>query len=91
VLRHEVTPGRLVVGAAAVAASVLYTGEAAGLWHTRWYYALSLVFGGLWLASIVGGAAQRARSVRRRRRLAQSESAENMGAPATTSGSQAIR
>lgn len=65
-LRHEFMPGRLVIGATAMAAGVLYTGAAVGLWHTRWYYALSLVFGGLWLAMIVGGATQAARSRRRR-------------------------
>ncbi|SCF97004.1 hypothetical protein GA0115259_105979 [Streptomyces sp. MnatMP-M17] len=86
-LRHEIRPGRLVAGLAVLGAAVAYAGDAAGSWHTPWYAVFPVVFGGLFLASFVAAADY----LIRRRRSARRASRESTGAPASTSGSQAIR
>ncbi|MCF3961133.1 hypothetical protein [Streptomyces fuscigenes] len=88
--RHEVKPGRLIVGLVAVAIGALYAGNAAGAWHTEWFAALPLLFGGLVLAALVGFAAHKARR-RRRPRSDQAASSDSTGVPASSSGSQAIK
>jgi acyl-CoA thioesterase len=87
VLRHEVEPGRVITALAVLCAAVLYGGDAAGRWHIPWFVGVPVVFGGHVVASAVAGVVQRLRAAR----LRQSASAENTGAPATISGSQAIR
>jgi hypothetical protein len=86
-LLHGFRPGRALVGLAALTVALLYGGDAAGAWHTPWFVALPVVAGGLLLAAAVGGAAY----VWRRRRAAIRASSESSGAPASTSGSQAIK
>lgn len=86
-LLHEFRPGRLVVGLTALAASGAYAGAVAGVWHLPWFVAFPLVFWGLLLASGVTWLNYRIR----RRRSARRASRENEGAPASTSGSQAMR
>ncbi|MEW2547472.1 hypothetical protein AB0910_17140 [Streptomyces sp. NPDC047002] len=85
--RREARPGRLIVGLAALATAVLYGGDAAGAWHTRWYTALPLLAAALALAAVVGIVGHAVR----RRRPGRSESTDSTGAPTTTSGSQAMR
>nr|WP_066953387.1 hypothetical protein [Streptomyces lushanensis] len=85
--RHEFRPGRLIAGLAVLGAAVVYAGDTAGSWHTPWYTVFPVVFGGLVLASVVSAADY----LIRRRRSARSASRENTGAPASTSGSQAMR
>ncbi|MDH2389493.1 hypothetical protein QCN29_11945 [Streptomyces sp. HNM0663] len=75
-----------MAGFAALTAALLYAGDAADAWHTPWFAAFPVVFGGLFLAGATAWVHYRIR-----RRSAQSASAENMDAPASTSGSQAIR
>ncbi|MFF9297374.1 hypothetical protein [Streptomyces sp. NPDC014764] len=53
-LRHEFQPGRLIAGAALVAAAVVYGGDAGGAWETPWFVLIPLVVGGLCLAGGVG-------------------------------------
>ncbi|MGA5438786.1 hypothetical protein ACPCKW_04500 [Streptomyces griseoincarnatus] len=53
-LRHEFQPGRLIAGAALVAAAVIYGGDAGGAWETPWFVVIPLVLGGLFLAGAVG-------------------------------------
>ncbi|WP_326655577.1 MULTISPECIES: hypothetical protein [unclassified Streptomyces] len=86
-LRHDFRPGKLVAGLAVLAAALLYAGDAAGSWQTPFYVVFPVVFGGLFLA----GAVSLTYYGIRRRRLASSASSENTEAPASTSGSQAIR
>ncbi|WP_406862617.1 hypothetical protein ABZO31_20200 [Streptomyces sp. HUAS MG47] len=62
-LRHEFRPGRLLAGATALTVAALYGGDAAGAWHTPWWTALPLTFGGLTLAGLAAWAAY---GVRRR-------------------------
>ncbi|WP_312846084.1 hypothetical protein [Streptomyces sp. WAC05374] len=85
--RHEFRPGRLVLGATGLAVAALYAGDAAGSWETPWYAALPLLCAGLVLAGMAGWIGYRAR----RRRAARAASSDSSGAPASTSGSQAIR
>ncbi|RDG37739.1 hypothetical protein DVH02_12935 [Streptomyces corynorhini] len=85
--RHEFKPGRLVVGLTALGAAVPYLGDAAGVWQAPWYLALAVVGGGLCLGALVAWVNYRIR----RRRPASTASRENTGAPASTSGSQAMR
>ncbi|MEU0392845.1 hypothetical protein ABZ208_08755 [Streptomyces sp. NPDC006208] len=86
-LRHEFRPGRLLAGLCVLTAAVLYGGDAAGAWYTPWYVAFPVVFGGLFVAGVVAWIHYGVR----RRRAAMSASRENMEAPASTSGSHAIR
>ncbi|MFI5754262.1 hypothetical protein [Streptomyces sp. NPDC051569] len=86
-LRHDIRPGRLVAGLAVLGAAVAYTGDAAGTWRTPWFTVFPVVLGGLCLAAVVTFTHYRVR----RRREARMASRENIGAPASTSGSQAIK
>ncbi|MCX4818820.1 hypothetical protein OG883_02660 [Streptomyces sp. NBC_01142] len=72
---------------AVLTATLLYAGDAAGSWQTPWFVVFPVVFGGLFLAGAVTWAHYRLR----RRRSARSASRENTEAPASSSGSQAIR
>ncbi|MEN8653828.1 hypothetical protein ABCR94_25295 [Streptomyces sp. 21So2-11] len=84
--RHGFLPGKLIAGLILAGTAGAYAGDAAGAWHTPAYLALPAVFGGLLLA----GAASWL-SYRGRRRAARAASRENTAAPASTSGSQAMR
>ncbi|MHC0434044.1 hypothetical protein ACX6XY_28330 [Streptomyces sp. O3] len=86
-LRHEFQPGKLVAGLALTTAGVLYAGDADGAWDVPWYAVIPLVVAGLFLAAVVSGVAY---GIRRRRRRSIASS-ENMDAPASTNGSQAMR
>ncbi|MFE4290137.1 hypothetical protein [Streptomyces sp. NPDC056647] len=86
-LLHDFRPGRLVIGLTALGTAGAYAGDSAGAWHTPWYVAFPLVFGGLFVASVVAWTHYRIC----RRRSARTASSENTGAPASTSGSQAMR
>ncbi|MFI6289429.1 hypothetical protein ACIBCM_32575 [Streptomyces sp. NPDC051018] len=86
-LVHGFRPGKVVAGAAALTAALLYAGDAADAWAIPWYVVFPVVFGGLFLAAVVGVADYGIR----RRRSAIHASSENIGAPASTSGSQPIR
>ncbi|MEW1721166.1 hypothetical protein [Streptomyces sp. NPDC093109] len=85
--RHDFRPGRLVVGLTALGAAVPYLGDAAGAWRAPWFTAFAVMFCGLFLASLVTWVAY----LIRRRRPARTASSENAGAPASTSGSHAIK
>ncbi|AWK11006.1 hypothetical protein DDQ41_21180 [Streptomyces spongiicola] len=86
-LRHEFRPGRLIAGAAALGTAAAYLGGAAGAWRIPWFTALPVMSGGLALAAVATAVHYRLR----RRRSATAASSENTEAPASTSGSQAIR
>ncbi|WNF29030.1 hypothetical protein RI138_20585 [Streptomyces sp. C11-1] len=86
-LRHEFRPGRAVAGLAMLALAGGYAADAAGAWEVPWTFFFPLLFGGLWLAATVTWVAYMVR----RRREARKASAENIGAPASSSGSHAIR
>ncbi|MFF0446275.1 hypothetical protein ACFYT4_07640 [Streptomyces sp. NPDC004609] len=86
-LVHGFRPGKVVAGAAVLTAALLYAGDAAGAWRIPWFVAFPVVFGGLFLAAVVSVADY---GIRRRRSAIQA-SRESIGAPASTSGSQAIR
>ncbi|NEC25969.1 hypothetical protein G3I20_05155 [Streptomyces sp. SID8111] len=66
-LRHEFQPGKLVAGAALIAAAVLFLGDAGGAWETPWFVLFPVVGGGLCLAGAVALVTGR---IRRRRRPA---------------------
>ncbi|KUH37966.1 hypothetical protein NRO40_18305 [Streptomyces changanensis] len=85
--RGEFRPGRLVVGLTGLVVAVVYGGGAAGSWEPAWYTVVPLLGGGLGLAAAAAWAGYRVR----RRRAARAASRESTGAPAGTSGSQAIR
>ncbi|MEV4330241.1 hypothetical protein AB0K02_06825 [Streptomyces sp. NPDC049597] len=85
--RHAFRPGRLVAGLSVLTAALLYGGDAAGAWHTPWFVAFPVVFGGLVLAGTVAAL----HYMVRRRRARSTASRENTGAPASTSGSQAMK
>ncbi|MER7106542.1 hypothetical protein [Streptomyces sp. NPDC000229] len=85
--RHEFHPGRLVLGLTALGIAALYAGDAARAWDTPWYAVLPLLCGGMVLAGAAGWIGYRAR----RRRAARPASSDSSGAPASTSGSHAIR
>lgn len=85
--RHDFRPGRLVAGLSVLTAALLYGGDAAGAWHTPWFVAFPVVFGGLALAGTVAAL----HYMVRRRRARSTASRENTEAPASTSGSQAMR
>ncbi|MCM2389409.1 hypothetical protein NBG84_14080 [Streptomyces sp. CWNU-1] len=86
-VRHDFAPGRLVAGLTALTLALLYSGDASGAWHVPWFMVFPVLTGGLFLA----GAASFTRYSVRRRRAAMTASSENTEAPASTSGSQAIR
>lgn len=86
-LRHEFQPGKLVAGVVLTAAGVVYAGDATGWWHVEWFVVIPLVCGGLFLAAVAAAVGYGIR----RRRSRNSASAEKVGAPASTSGSQAIK
>ncbi|MFJ8231645.1 hypothetical protein ACIQ9E_17070 [Streptomyces sp. NPDC094448] len=86
-LLHGFRPGRAVAGLAALAAALLFAGDAAGSWSTPWFMVFPVVFGGLALAAGAG----LTHYTLRRRRVAMSASRDGAAAPASTSGSQAIR
>lgn len=85
-LLHEFRPGRLVVGLTALALAAVYAGDAAGKWSTPWYAVVPVLCGGLGTAAVVTWVAYRIR-----RRSARSRSSDSTEAPASTSGSHAIR
>ncbi|MFF8288284.1 hypothetical protein ACF068_03485 [Streptomyces sp. NPDC016309] len=85
--RHGFRPGRLVLGLTALGIAALYGGDVAGAWDTPWFAALPLLAGGLVLAGVAGWVGYRAR----RRRAARAASSDSSGAPASTSGSHAIK
>ena len=85
--RHEFRPGRLIAGLCVLTTALLYGGDAAGAWHTPWFVAFPVVFGGLFMAGTVAAVHYGIR----RRRARSSASRENTEAPASTNGSQAIR
>lgn len=86
-LLHEFRPGRLLVGLTALALAALYAGEITGAWTTPWYAVVPVLCGGLGTAALVTWVAYRIR----RRRSARNLSADSSEAPASSSGSQAIR
>lgn len=86
-LIHEFRPGRAVAGLAMLGLTGGYAADATGAWNVPWTFFFPLFFGGLWLAATVTWVAYRFR----RRRDARKLSAENAAAPASTSGSQAMR
>nr|WP_241837868.1 hypothetical protein [Streptomyces sp. CB03234] len=65
----------------------MYGGDAARAWDTPWYAALPSLVAGLVLSGVAGWIGYRAR----RRRAARAASSDSSGAPASTSGSHAIR
>nr|WP_107417840.1 hypothetical protein [Streptomyces sp. CB03238] len=75
------------MGATALGIAALYAGDAARAWDTPWYAVLPLLVAGLVLAGVAGWIGYRAR----RRRAARAASSDSSGAPASTSGSHAIR
>lgn len=85
-LLHEFRPGRLVVGVAALGLAAAYGGDLAGWWSVAWWLAIPVMCGGLGVAGLVTWVAYGIR-----RRSARSRSAESTGAPASSSGSQAMR
>lgn len=84
---HGFRPATMIAGLCVLATALLYGGDAGGAWHTPWWVAFPLVFGGLCVAGTVAAL----HYGMRRRRAAISASRENREAPASTSGSQAIR
>ncbi|MER5888391.1 hypothetical protein ABT160_31605 [Streptomyces sp. NPDC001941] len=86
-LRHEFRPGRLIAGLTALGIAAAFAGDAAGEWDTPWFVVVPVLTGGLVLA---GTATWIAYGMRRRRAL-RAASRESTEAPASTSGSQAIR
>ncbi|WEH35463.1 hypothetical protein PZB75_20125 [Streptomyces sp. AM 4-1-1] len=85
--RHEVRPGRAVAGVVMLALAGCYAAEAAGAWSLTWYFFVPLLCGGLSLAATATWLSYGLR----RRSEARRASAENTGAPASSSGSQAMR
>nr|WP_078627077.1 hypothetical protein [Streptomyces exfoliatus] len=86
-LLHEFRPGRLFVGLTALALAAVYAGDAAGAWTTPWYTVVPVLCGGLGTAALATWVAYGVR----RRRSARSLSTDSTDAPASSSGSQAIR
>ncbi|MEU5659883.1 hypothetical protein ABZ802_30305 [Streptomyces sp. NPDC047737] len=86
-LRHEFRPGRAVAGLAMLALAGGYAADAAGAWDAPWTFFVPVFAGGLWLAATTTWVSYRLR----RRRDARKASAENSAAPASSSGSQAMR
>ncbi|MCX5392662.1 hypothetical protein OG580_21995 [Streptomyces sp. NBC_00094] len=86
-LRHEFRPGRLLAGLTALALAAVYAGDLAGAWTTPWYAVIPVLCGGLGTAALATWVAYRIR----RRRSARNVSSDSTDAPASSSGSQAIR
>ncbi|MFC5073868.1 hypothetical protein ACFPN0_20315 [Kitasatospora cinereorecta] len=86
-LRHEIRPGRAVAGLTMLALAGGYAADAAGAWNVPWTFTAPVLFGGLGLSAAVTWLSYRLR----RRRDARKASAENSAAPASSSGSQAMR
>lgn len=84
---HEFKPGKLVAGLAVMGAATVFAGDAGGWWDAPWFVIVPIVCGGLCLASAVSLADYRIR----RRLSARAASRESTEAPASTSGSQAMR
>ncbi|NBM19400.1 hypothetical protein [Streptomyces sp. GC420] len=87
-LRHEFQPGKLVAGLVLLAGGIMYAGDSGDAWETPAWALIAVLVPGLLLAGL---AATIGYSVRRRRRSARAASTENTEAPASTSGSQAMR
>ncbi|MGW6461143.1 hypothetical protein ACWF94_35335 [Streptomyces sp. NPDC055078] len=85
-LLHDFRPGSLVAGLTAILTALLFAGDAADSWQTPWFVVFPVVFGGLFLAGAVSIG-----HYSLRRRAAIRASTESTGAPASTSGSHAIR
>ncbi|MFJ9578717.1 hypothetical protein ACIRQF_20380 [Streptomyces sp. NPDC101191] len=85
-LVHEFRPGRLVLGVAALALAALFAGDAAGAWPVAWYVVFPVLGGAFGLAAVASWVAYLLR-----RRSARRASSESTGAPASSSGSQAMR
>ncbi|MFG3346774.1 hypothetical protein ACGF1Z_17110 [Streptomyces sp. NPDC048018] len=83
---HEFRPGRLILGTAALALAALFAGDAAGTWPVAWYVVFPLLGGAFVLAAVASWIAYRVR-----RRAARRASSDSTGAPASSSGSQAMR
>lgn len=86
-LLHEFRPGRLIVGLTALTLAAVYTGDLAGAWTTPWFAVVPVLCCGLGTAGFAGWFAYEIR----RRRSARSLSTDSSDAPASSSGSQAIR
>lgn len=86
-LRHEFRPGQAVAGLTMLALAGGYAAEAAGAWKVPWAFFVPVLLGGLFLSAAATWTAYRVR----RRRDARKASAENTEAPASTSGSHAIK
>lgn len=86
-LLHEFRPGKLVAGLAVTGAASVFAGDAGGWWDAPWFVIVPIVCGGLFLASAVSMVDYRIR----RRLSAKAASREKTEAPASTSGSQAMR
>ncbi|MFD0024999.1 hypothetical protein [Streptomyces sp. NPDC058382] len=86
-LRHEIRPGRAVAGLVLLALAAGYAADAAGLWNAPLVFFAALFAGGVWAAVLTTWAAY----MIRRRREARRASRENVGAPPSSSGSQAMR
>ncbi|MFD4667858.1 hypothetical protein [Streptomyces halstedii] len=86
-LRHEIRPGRAVAGLVMLALAGGYAADAAGVWDAPWTFFVPLFLGGLWCAATVTWVSYRLR----RRRDARRASADRDSAPASSSGSQAMR
>ncbi|MFF3288181.1 hypothetical protein [Streptomyces sp. NPDC003023] len=84
---HGFRPARALAGLCVLATALLYGGDAGGAWHTPWWVAFPLLFCGLFVAGTVAALHYGVR----RRRAAIIASRENREAPASTSGSHAIR
>ncbi|QHY97647.1 hypothetical protein SSPS47_21310 [Streptomyces sp. S4.7] len=84
---HEFKPGKLVAGLAVLGAATVFAGDAGGWWDAPWFVMVPIICGGLCLASAVSLVDYRIR----RRRSARAASRESTEAPASTSGSQAMR
>ncbi|MCG7526486.1 hypothetical protein MHW47_18795 [Streptomyces sp. OfavH-34-F] len=85
--RHEFRPGRAVAGLVMLALAAGYAGDAAELWDAPPQFFIAVLCGGLGAAACATLIGYRMR----RRRAASSASRENEGAPASSSGSHAMR
>ncbi|QGV82624.1 hypothetical protein EIZ62_12585 [Streptomyces ficellus] len=75
------------MGLTGLGIAALYAGDATRAWDTPWYAGLPVLCAGLVLAGAAGWIGHRAR----RRRADRAASSDSSGAPASTSGSHAIR
>ncbi|CAM5630714.1 hypothetical protein GCM10010230_58030 [Streptomyces narbonensis] len=86
-LLHEFRPGRLIVGLTALTLAAVFAGDLAGAWTTPWFGVVPVLCAGLGTAGFAGWMTYEIR----RRRSARSRSTDSTDAPASSSGSQAIR